>query len=240
MKNLKLLFAATFLFASFTFLQASNTLKSIDVDKFTGIKVNGNYQVFLKQGSTQSVKIEGDETNTKSISTKVVNGIWSIQSASKNGKSQCNSSYNSYHSQTPMKVYITVATLDYISLSSKGKISTENTFNVNNIDLKLNGSGKMRLSLTAKSIESNLCGSGKLILKGSSKHLESRISGSGDIDAEDMRVENVNISVSGSGDAQVHATSYLKAKVSGSGDIYYKGSPSLHKSVSGSGSVSRI
>ena len=70
-----------------------------------------------------------------------------------------------------MKVYITVATLDYISLSSSGKVSTENTFNVYNIDLKLNGGGKMRLSLIAKSIASNLCGSGKLVLKGSSKHL---------------------------------------------------------------------
>ena len=240
MKNLKLLFAATFLLASFSFVQASNTLKSVDVDKFTGVKVNGNYQVFLKQGTTQSVKIEGDEKEVKSISTKVQDGIWTIQRHSMNGRSQCNSYYDSYNTKSPMKIYITVAKLDYISLSSNGKISTENTFNVDNIDLKLNGNGKMRLNLTAKSIESNLCGSGKLVLKGSAKHMESRISGSGDIDAEDMKVENVNISVSGSGDAQVHATSYLKAKVSGSGDIYYKGSPSLHKSVSGSGSVSKI
>lgn len=71
----------------------------------------------------------------------------------------------------------------------------------------------MRLSLIAKSIASNLYGSGKLVLKGSSKHLESRIPGSGDVEVEDMRVENVSISVSGSGDVQVHATSYLKAKV---------------------------
>lgn len=240
MKNLKLLSAATFLLASFAFVQASSTLKSIDVDQFTGIKVNGNYQVFLKQGTTQSVKIEGDEKEAKSISTKVENGIWSIQTHSLNGRNSCNSYYDSYSTKEPMKVYITVTKLDYISLSSNGKVSTENTLNVENIDLKLNGSGKMRLSLNAKSIESNLCGSGKLILKGSSKHMEGRISGSGDIDAEDMKVENVNISVTGSGDAQVHATSYLKAKVSGSGDIYYKGSPSLHKSISGSGSVSKI
>lgn len=240
MKNLQILFAVTFLFTSFTFVQGSNSLKSIDVDKFRGIRVNGNYQVFLKQGSTQSVKIEGEEKEVNAMSTKVENGIWSIQNRSKNGKSQCNSYSNSYNSKSPMKIYITMSDLDYISLSSSGKVSTENTFNVDNIDLKLTGSGKMRLSLNAKSIESSLCGSGKLALKGSAKHMESRITGSGDIDAEDMSVENVNISVTGSGDAQIHATSYLKAKVSGSGDIYYKGSPSLHKSVSGSGSVSKI
>ena len=135
MKSLKFLFAVTFLLASFTFVQASNTLKSVDVDKFTGIKVNGNYKVFLNQGSTQNIKIEGDANDIKSISTKVTNGIWSIQNTSKNGKSQCNSYSNLYHSTTPMKVYITVATLDYISLSSSGKVSTENTFNVYNIDL---------------------------------------------------------------------------------------------------------
>jgi hypothetical protein len=242
MKKLTLFLSTAFILLSFTAAQAvSNTLKTIDVDQFTGIKINGNYQVYLKQGTTQSVKMEGTDDEIKWISTTVENGIWHIQNKSMNNKNQCNNNYNAYNdAEQPLKIYITMPTLNYLSLNSNGKVMTENTFNVENIDLMLNGSGKMNLNLNANSVESSLCGSGKLVLKGGAKHMENRISGSGYVEAEDFKVENLNVTISGSGDAQVYATGYLKARVSGSGDVYYKGSPSLHQSISGSGSVRKI
>ena len=235
-----LLIAVAAIAFSFTTLSNNPTTKKLDVKDFTGIKVNGNYQVFLKQGNTYSVKVEGDEETIKKLSTSVKDDIWAIQSKSNGNKSSCsNYSYNQYNS-SPMKVYITMPTLKQLTLTSSGKVVTQSNFKVNNLDLSISGSGKMRLDLNATSIESNICGSGKVVLKGIAKHLDATVTGSGDVDAEDMKVENVHVSVSGSGDINVHATEYLKAEVTGSGDILYKGSPNVHKKITGGGSVSKL
>jgi hypothetical protein len=246
MKKSAIWFVALIAMTAFSFTIFSNTpvKKSINVDDFTGIRVNGNYQVFLKQGNTLKVRVEGEESKIKKISTTVKDGVWSIQSQSAKG-SKCghysNYNYNGQNgSQTAMKVYITMPKLTSISVSGTGKVSTENTFKVKTIDLSISGSGKMRLGLNANSIEGNLCGSGKMVLKGTAKHLEAKVMGSGDVDAESMKAENANVSITGSGDINIHATTYLKAKVSGSGDVFYKGSPSVHKKVTGSGGVSRL
>jgi hypothetical protein len=243
MKKLPIVLVLCTAIIGFSFSITSNsTSKTLEVDDFTGIKVNGSFQVFLKQGSKQSVKVEGEETDIDKMSTTVKNGIWTIQMKSNNKKGSCgnNYSYNSKSGKAALKVYITMPTLTYVSLNSSGKVTTQNKFNVDNLDLNISGNGKMRLGLTAKSIESNICGSGKMVLNGSSKHFEAKISGSGDVDAEDLQSKNANVSISGSGDINVHATDYLKAKIAGSGDVLYKGSPDVHKKITGSGSVSQI
>lgn len=245
MKKSTIWFVALIAMTAFSFTIISNPIKkSIDIDDFTGIRVNGNYQVFLTQGNTLKVSIEGEENSIKEISTTVKDGIWSIQSQSaKNNQCGNYSNYN-YNGQsgskTAMKVYITMPELTSIALSGTGKVSTENTFKVEAIDLSVSGSGKMRVDLNANSIEGNLCGSGKMVLKGTAKHLEVTVMGSGDVDAEAMKAENANVSITGSGDINIHATTYLKAKVAGSGDVFYKGSPSVHKKITGSGSVSSL
>ncbi len=226
---------------SFTINSNVPVSKTLKINDFQGITVNGAYQVFLKQGNRQSVKIEGEESAINKISTKVTNGIWSIR-VKGNKKNSCGNSYSNSYNNTnkALKIYITMPKLTSIALNGSGKVNTEKNFRVQNLDLRLTGSGKMRLGLNASSIESSICGSGKLALNGRAKHLESKVTGSGDVDAEDMEVENVHVSVSGSGDVNVHATEYLKAQVAGSGSVYYKGSPSIHKKVSGSGSISKI
>lgn len=228
---------------AFSFTTDSNipVSKTLKIDDFQGIVVNGAYQVFIKQGNRQSVKIEGDESVVNKVSTKVNNGIWSIQQAGRKKNSCGNNGLKNYNvNNKSLKIHITMPKLTYIALNGQGKVSTQNNFKVKNLDLKLFGGGKMRLGLNANSIESSLCGSGKLVLNGTAKHLESKVTGSGDVDAEDMQVENVHVSVAGSGDVNVHATEYLKAQVAGSGSVYYKGSPNIHKKVSGSGSISKI
>lgn len=243
MKKLPIILVLCVAVVGFSFSITSNsTSKSLNVDDFTGINVNGGFQVFLKQGSKQSVKVEGEAADIDKISTTVKNGIWAIQMKGNKKKGSCNNnySYNSKSGKAALKVYITMPKLTYISLNSAGKVTTQNNFTVDNLDLNISGNGKMRLGVNAKSIESNICGSGKMVLNGTSKHFEAKIAGSGDVDAEDLQSKNANVSISGSGDVNVHATDYLKAKIAGSGDVLYKGSPDVHKKITGSGSVSRI
>ena len=47
------------------------------------------------------------------------------------------------------------------------------------------------------------------------------VSGGGDLNAFDMKVNDLTCGVSGGGTAKVHAVDNLKAEVSGGGDLYY-------------------
>ena len=62
---------------------------------------------------------------------------------------------------------------------------------------------------------------------------EYHIAGSGDINATELKVENVNARISGSGSIRCYATENLTGGVSGSGNVAYKGNPQINFSKRG-------
>nr|WP_250746223.1 DUF2807 domain-containing protein [Bacteroides fragilis] len=71
------------------------------------------------------------------------------------------------------------------------------------------------------------------MLNGKSGKAEYRIAGSGDINAIDLKTEDVNAHISGSGSIKCHATENLTGGVSGSGSVAYKGNPQINFSKRG-------
>ena len=85
-----------------------------------------------------------------------------------------------------------------------------------------------------------LSGAGSIDLKGDTKELHVEMSGAGSLDAENLKAEDVSISISGACSADVFATNSLDASVSGVGSIDYSGNPlKVNTNVSGVGSISR-
>ena len=62
---------------------------------------------------------------------------------------------------------------------------------------------------------------------------EYHIAGSGDINATELKVDNVNARISGSGSIRCYATENLTGGVSGSGNVAYKGNPQINFSKRG-------
>ena len=79
----------------------------------------------------------------------------------------------------------------------------------------------------------NISGSGNVLLDGKSTEAEYHIAGSGDINATELKVENVNARISGSGSIRCYATENLTGGVSGSGNVAYKGNPQINFSKRG-------
>ena len=79
----------------------------------------------------------------------------------------------------------------------------------------------------------NISGSGNVLLDGKSTEAEYRIAGSGDINATELKVDNVNARISGSGSIRCYATENLTGGVSGSGNVAYKGNPQINFSKRG-------
>lgn len=202
--------------------------KDLKIDNFSGIKLAISGDVILTQGSTQKVRVEGQQNIIDLIKTDISKGVWKIafkQNVSNHKK---------------LKIYITVPTLKEVGLSGSGDISCTNAFtNLEELDVYISGSGDLELNATARKTNTHLSGSGNIYLKGASNYQEIKVSGSGNIKAYDFKVEEASISISGSGNIQLNVSQKLNARISGSGDITYKGDPNVKANVSGSGDINK-
>lgn len=193
--------------------------------QFTGVKLDGIGEVFVRYGDEQEVLVETDENLMNYLDTDVHNGIWTIDF------DRCTRKI------TRLKVYITLPYVDRLIVSGSGSIVGEDVFEGDDLETTVSGSGSIDFHFEGTEVDATISGSGVIDLYGTSEFLEARISGSGNIRAFDMITQECDVYISGSGDLRTHVEDFLKVRISGSGDVLYKGHPQLDINISGSGSV---
>jgi hypothetical protein len=204
--------------------------QEIQFETLRGVRLGFSGDIILTQGSPQKIVMEGQQNILDNIKREVTGGIWKVNYE------------KNVRNAKPVKIYITLATLEEASISGSGNITTTSTFqNLAGLEAWVSGSGNVNLSINAGDVETAVSGSGNVELKGSANSLEASISGSGNVRAVDLKTANCDVSISGSGDVTVYCTSSLETSISGSGDVRYKGDAAKVKaSVSGSGNVEEI
>jgi hypothetical protein len=196
-----------------------------DVSSFTGIALGIAGDLYLTQGSPQKVMIQA-ESNLDNIETDVRDGVLKIKTD------------NWRQRVRGVKIWITVPEVEGLYVSGSGDILAETSIDADEIDLKVSGSGKIRIpSLKADEIEAAISGSGDIILGGSADGMGVSISGSGNVFGERLEVSEGSIRISGSGSCGLNVTEELVATISGSGKVTYYGDPQIDARVSGSGKV---
>ena len=229
-------------FMSFSFLLAfvvslscnvQAASRTLDLDPFSGISLNNSFNVILKQGSKQSVKIEGSQEVINDINTTVKDGNWSIHTKKKNGKWNNNN-------KSKTTVYITIPKLKKLAVSGSGSIEAGD-FNVNDLKLAIGGSGKIKINVSASGdIKSAISGSGNMNLSGKAQSLTASIAGSGSVVGKTLSVKTMKASIAGSGNVYAEVSSSINASIAGSGSVYYTGSASnVSSKTSGSGRVKK-
>lgn len=202
--------------------------KTLDIDDFHHLGLGISADVILTQGSTQEVKIKAQQNIIDNIKTKVKGNSWSINF------------HDNASDYKDITIFITLPTLESISIGGSGNISSTNTFdNSQNMDISIGGSGDVSLDLRAKDVDISIGGSGKVALKGDGDDLSISIGGSGDVLAFDFPVKNCAVSSAGSGDIDLNVSDKLDVSLVGSGDVTYKGNPKVKSSIVGSGDVER-
>lgn len=199
---------------------------------FRAVVSTGSFDVVLKQGGSESVKVEADAEVINEIITEVRNGTLTIRS--KNTRSWSNMWNN-----RKITIYVVAKDLNSVVLSGSGDLKIENQFNTNKLELRLSGSGDFKGSVNVKTLEASISGSGDFSISGKAEESTVSISGSGDYHGGDLMTKSTAIRVSGSGDASIYASENVEASVSGSGDVHYNGHPkNVSKVAHGSGDIS--
>jgi hypothetical protein len=202
-----------------------------DINRAENIKLAGSYDVEITQGPVTSVKVEADENIIPYIITREEGGYLVI-------KSRDNVSFSSEHD---IKIYITTNKLEKLHLAGSGNIIGKNKFTGGNkLELKIAGSGDIKMEVNTPDIEADIAGSGSMTLSGETKDERIKISGVGDFNADQLKAESANVKIAGSGNVKVFADMNLDVSIAGVGSVYYKGSPSIKQHIAGSGEVKKI
>lgn len=202
-------------------------LRSLSV--FSGIDLRNTANVYVSQGDVQEVKIEAEDNIVSLILTEVKNDELIIY---------CK---ENIRTKRAVNIYITVKSLCLLELSGSGSIITRSQFACDHMNIRLSGSGDVKVNLAAKSLKATLAGSGNMDLSGSAAEADMRISGSGNVNAELMKSFTSAISISGSGSGKVDVANVLTVNISGSGNVQYLSEPGhIQSRITGSGAIQKI
>lgn len=226
-------FATTLAFGTLnTFNASAQENNDRNVGSFSSVDISGGMDVFLTEGSTESVKVEVKGIEAEKVLTEVKGEALKI--SIKNGSSW------SWGKGVEIKVYVTYRKLKAISSSGSSDIICNSKLKNESFEIALSGSGDLKASLETANLDVSVSGSADIDLEGKADVQNIAISGSGNFKGRNLEGKEVKVRISSSGDATVWANESIEAKVSGSGDVTYKGNPSKEVSkVSGSGTIKK-
>lgn len=184
-------------------------IETRNLTAFKRIYTSGSTPIFVSYGSEYSVRLEGSANLIDRYQTIVSDNELSLgYEFTRLGNDD-------------VKIYVTLPSLEEITLSGSAKIEVIGTFS------------------PQEYFSADISGTGDIELLGNmaSEQTKVNISGAGDALLGALKSKNAVLVVSGKGNVKNSVTGHLKAVISGSGNIFYIGSPTIEYSISGSGKL---
>ncbi len=198
---------------------------------FTGVDVSSAFQLYVKQDSVFSVKVEADDNLQSYILIKQDGNTLRIMEE-----------HNTNLDATGrIKVYVSAPVFNALDASGACKIISENVLtSTEEITVDVSGASNAELELRAPKVSGEMTGASDLKLKGQTKDLRIRGSGASNAKCFELLSENAEVDVAGASIADVFASVKLKVDASGASDVRYKGNAAVTQNTSGAGSVKKV
>lgn len=177
------------------------------VQGFSSLEFLGPGRLQIRQGNSESLRIEGPDTPISSLLSEVAGGKLTIGAPP----------------GVPVPGDAQIVYL--LSVKTLGEI-----VNAGNGSIDVSG-------LSVPALKVSGLGSGGTVMRGSVDDLRVSLAGSGSYDGSALTARRAVVEVSGSGGALLSVSDRLEARVSGSGSIRYTGNPTVTRLITGSGSV---
>lgn len=201
--------------------------KSIEIDSFNRIKLEGAYNIKLIQGDKTSLIVNTSEELHKNVNVYTENNTLHVKNRVNNlGTDE-------------IKLDITVIDLQEIDIEGGAMLTSDNVINVTDLTILIKGGAHIKLELNADNLFARTEGGVNMELQGKANKFTAISEGAGNIDADKLETKEVICRVAGVGNASVFATELLDATVEGLGKIGYRGNPTINKKVNGIGFVYR-
>ena len=206
------------------FLMASSVSgqSKVQSESFTKINIQGNAKIIIKQDSVCSVRYTGNDNPSDDMAT-ISNGTLKIGGSPDN------------------EMNISLPLLQELKISGRGSATGVSTFTGDEINIEIDGDGKIILDASVRKIDAQISGLGKIVLSGTAQETAFSIPGSGKIDALGLKTIKSNVNISGIGKCMVDVIDELSVDISGSGNVTYKTLPKkITKNITGMGNIKDV
>lgn len=206
-----------------------------DLRDFTCIDTKDKMEFYITQGPEYEVRVEAGENLQKLIKTELDGETLKVFNTNR-----CNW-VRGY--KNAIRVYITAPYFKHIKNGSVGTIQSTNTITQDDISVRIENSGDVKLDLNTQRFFGSVHGNGDIYLTGTTKDLMSNYTGTNYLYASQLTVTSYiylhSISIG-------HA--YVKAPENGlmdivldrNGDVHYTGNPNtIHLTKNGKGDLIR-
>ncbi len=199
-----------------------------DAGQFANLRVSSGIDVYLSQGTRESIEVEADENLHEYILTEIKSGVLHVYTRVNIRRAE------------RKRVYVTMKDIVLLSTSSAGDIIGQTPVQADRLELSASSAGDIKLEVKAREIRAGVSSSGDITLTGEADMLYADLSSAGDLNAYGLVVREADVSASSAGDADIYVTEKLRARSSSAGDINYRGNPKYVDAHSSSaGSVNR-
>jgi hypothetical protein len=210
----------------FNRISGNNNVTSNDrstKESFTKVKVSSGLDLYLEQGSKNTVTVEADENLQDIIITEVKDGVLKIYTEK-----------NIWRAKS-RKVYVTIKTLEAITATSGADVYATKTITSNDLKVSSTSGADIRIDVDAENVETSSNSGSDIEITGIATNHKTSASSGASIDAYNLKSKNVTANVSSGADINVFASESINARASSGGDIDFKGRPAEVKKKSNSG-----
>ncbi|XOV91361.1 MAG: head GIN domain-containing protein [Bacteroidota bacterium] len=177
----------------------------LTVNSFDKVSLAGSMDLFITQGSEQTLLIQAEPEIFGIMETKVKNNELIIDFEN----------HSCINSMVGVKVYITVPDIEQISIAGTSNITSDGDLDLDQLTFDVAGSAHVGITGSANTQSFNV--SGEVIVRNLA-----------------FQTKNTFINISGSGDLEIDCTDMMDINLSGAATIKYTGQPTIKQKVSGS------
>lgn len=207
---------------------SGNVLTEIrNADNFYMLKVSGIQELEIIESDDYRVVVTADDNVISKVLTYSRSGNLVIENRSN-------------LLSTNISVKVEMPTIRLLDVQGRVDVKCDSRFDVNDMDMRLEGSGHINL----RDIQCNgkltlyTKGSGTVMIGGKANQLKMKVEGSGSVFAEGVATPDIQAVMMGPGSVFVTANGKLSVRLNGAGSLFYSGNPTdINKQIQGTGSV---
>ncbi|WP_066330935.1 GIN domain-containing protein [Azohydromonas lata] len=206
---------------------AAAAQRSFAVQGFDSVLWRGSGELFIEQGTQESLNVEAEPA----VLARLQVGV-------RGGRLEIGFLPGRVVTQAPLRLLLKLRALVALESQAAGDLHV-GALQTPALALELAGSGETRIAaLRARSLDARLAGSGLLAIDGGAVERQHvLIAGASGYQAAGLASRQAEIEIAGSGDAELAAEQRLIARIAGAGNVRYRGHPVVEQDISGAGTV---
>jgi len=204
--------------------------KPISVPAFSKLQVGSAFDVTVSVGTQQAVTLHVDDNVVAHVDVGVSGGTLRIRLKPRVSVSDAT-----------LKADVTTPSLTSVELTGAGRVHLPSDFPASSLSVTESGASVLDGSLRGDQAKLSLSGASSATLSGNVMHLIVDGRWASRLEALDLQLADLEISLAGASQATVSVSGTLSAEVSGASTLRYRGSPRFSKKeTSGASSIEQV